>query len=430
MNRLNYFNPYQSKTGEHEDQLTRAYLVLLKHSGHAFFTFVEYCRSKHKTSGNEEPISIIDFLEQDWEIETQQGNPEINTKYLLSVLITDSQIKTAGSIVQPSERNARYDGIITFGSNLTMIIENKPSSRNVWFDQLNPSKQNLAEGINVYSNHALLEWKEIIKQLNHLKTVPTISGYEKIMIDDFLDFIDDKFPRLNPYDSFYQCKRSKELLNRRIENLLKAIASDENLVKCHHGRSLSYYIQTPYGEVERICLGLSGDGNESSITLALCFGDSQRQASLFYKSSPNISHLQNTKWRVSPNFHVAFMTSNLVRFESEDSGHYLQFWKDNVEEIHQQKREDVPKYLKWLVNEKVIDMPKEAKDKLKKMFYDTAMQTLNICPGFELNYTFNISEAEELDKSDKLKFILAEKIKEGLKVVGREGHEFLEMKGT
>ena len=282
MNRLNYFNPYQSKTGEHEDQLTRAYLVLLKHSGHAFFTFVEYCRSKHKTSGNEEPISIIDFLEQDWEIETQQGNPEINTKYLLSVLITDSQIKTAGSIVQPSERNARYDGIITFGSNLTMIIENKPSSRNVWFDQLNPSKQNLAEGINVYSNHALLEWKEIIKQLNHLKTVPTISGYEKIMIDDFLDFIDDKFPRLNPYDSFYQCKRSKELLNRRIENLLKAIASDENLVKCHHGRSLSYYIQTPYGEVERICLGLSGDGNESSITLALCFVGLQLQASLFY----------------------------------------------------------------------------------------------------------------------------------------------------
>ena len=424
MNRLNYFNPYQSKTGEHEDQLTRAYLVLLKHSGHAFFTFVEYCRSRHKTSGNEEPISIIDFLEQGWEIETQQGNPEINTKYLLSILITDSQIKTAGSSVQPSERNARYDGIITSGSNLTMIIENKPRSRNVWFDQLNPSKQNLAEGINVYSNPALLEWKEIIKQLNHLKTVPTISGYETIMIDDFLDFIDDKFPHLNPYDSFYQCKRDKRLLNRRIENLLKAISSKENLVKCHHG-PLSYYIQTPYHEVERVCLGLSGEGNESLINLVLCFGDSQRQASAFYKSNPNTSHLQNTKWKVLPNFHVAFMTTNLVRFESEDSEQYLQFWQDNVKEIYQQKRRDVPKYLKWLVDEKVINMPKEAEERLKKMFYDTAMQTLNICPGFELNYTFNISEAEELDKSGKLKFILAEKIKEGLKVVGRDGHEFL-----
>ena len=344
---------------------------------------------------------------------------------MLSILITDSQIKTAGSSVQPSERNARYDGIITYGSNLTMVIENKPRSGNVWFDQLNPAQQNLADDTIVYSNPAVLEWKEIIKQLNHLKTVSTISGYEGIMIEDFLDYIDDNFPHLNPYDSFHQCKRNKELLNRRIENLLKAISSDENLVKCHHGHFFSYYIQTPYREIERICLGLSGEGNESLINLDLCFGDSQRQASSFYKSNPNISHLQNTKWRVSPNFHVSFMTSNLVRFESEDSEHYLQFWKDNVKEIHQQKKEDVPKYLKWLVDEKVITMPKEAEEKLKKMFYDTVMQTLNICPGFELNYTFNISEAEELDKSGELKVILAEKIKEGLKVVGLDGHEFL-----
>jgi hypothetical protein len=119
------------------------------------------------------------------------------------------------------------------------------------------------------------------------------------------------------------------------------------------------------------------------------------------------------------------MTTNLVRFESEDSEHYLQFWQDNVEEIHQQKKGDVTKFVKSLVDAKVINMPKEAEERLKKMFYDTAMQTLNICPGFELNFTFNISEAEELDKSGKLKFILAEKIKEGLKVVGRDGHEFV-----
>jgi hypothetical protein len=39
-----------------------------------------------------------------------------------------------------------------------------------------------------------------------------------------------------------------------------------------------------------------------------------------------------------------------------------------------------------------------------------------------LNFTFNISEAEELDK---LKFILAEKIREGLKVVELDGNEVL-----
>ena len=243
MNRLNYFNPYDSKAGSHEDQLTRAYLVILKHSSHAFFTFVEYCRSKHTTVSNEKPVSINNFLEHGWEIETQKGNPEINTDYLLSILITDSEVKTSDSGIQSSERNARYDGIITFGSNLTMVIENKPRSGNVWFGQLNPSRQNLAEDTIVYSSPIVLEWKEIIKQLNHLLMLPTMSGNERIMIEDFLSFVDENFPHLNPYDSLHQCKGNAELISRRIYNLLKSIALDESKIKYHRG--WGYYMETP-----------------------------------------------------------------------------------------------------------------------------------------------------------------------------------------
>lgn len=424
MNRLNYFNPYESKKGHHEDQLTRAYLVLLKHSSHAFFTFLEYVRSKHKTSGNEKPISIIDFLEQSWEIKTQKGNPEINTDYLLSILITDSSVTTADSSIQPSERNARYDGIITFGNNLTMVIEVKPHSGNVRFGQLNPSLQNLAEDTIVYSNPVVLEWKEIIKQLHHLLEVPTISGYEKIMITDFFSFIDENAPRLNPYDSLYQCKGNTELLTRRINNLLKAISLDESKVMIYH-RSWGHYIQTPYHQIKQIGLILNQNEKEYSIDLCLYFGDTQKYAISFYNSNPKISHLKKSEWDCNPNFHVSYMTSGLVGFPSDDGEHYLRFWKDNVEKIRQQKRADVPKFLKWLVGEKVINITKEAEEQLDKKFYKTAMPTLNICPGFRIIFTVNSSDAEELDKSDKLKVVLAEKIKEGLKVVGLDGKDIL-----
>jgi hypothetical protein len=214
----------------------------------------------------------------------------------------------------------------------------------------------------------------------------------------------------------------KELVNKRIENLLKSISLDETKVKPYR-RGLSYYIQTTYPAIERICLPSNEEGNE--ITLVLCFGDSPRQAKAFYNSKINIGHLDKTEWEKWPNFHVSFMDSNLVRFESEDSEHYLQFWKENIENIRQQKRGDVKKYLQWLIDAKVITMTKDAKQQLREKFYNTERQTLNICPGFELNYTFNISKAEELDKSGKLKFILAEKIKEGLKVVGLDGREIL-----
>jgi hypothetical protein len=53
------------------------------------------------------------------------------------------------------------------------------------------------------------------------------------------------------------------------------------------------------------------------------------------------------------------------------------------------------------------------------------MQSLNICPGLGLIYTFTSSEAEELDKNGKLKFIISEKIRDGLKVVGLDGNKLL-----
>jgi hypothetical protein len=423
MERLNYFHPYQSKAGSHEDQLTRAYLVLLKHSSHAFFTFFEYCRSRHKTSGSERAISLIELLESGWELRTQQGNPTINTAFLLSVLITDVVLQPAKSGIHSSERNARYDGLLTFGSTLTMVIENKPRSGNVWFEQLNPSRQNLADDTIVYSNPAVLEWKEIIKHLNHLLTVPTVAGYEKLMIEDFLSYIDENFSALNPYDNLYQCKGNKELIQRRIHHLLQEIALDDSKVNYHKG--WGYYIQTPYEQIQQIGLIQTQDDKEQSLELSLYFGDSQRQAIAFYKSTPSIEHLKEANWRYWPNFHVSFMTSNLVWFQSEDDDIYLQYWRDNVDEIYQRRRSEVEPYLKHLVEKRVITMTKQTEEQLEERFYKTAMQTLNICPGFAFTFTYKLAQAIELDRHGQLKRSLSETIKEGLKVVGLDGNELL-----
>ncbi len=206
---------------------------------------------------------------------------------LLSVLITDEKLKRKeDSKIKPSERNARYDGIITFGHNLTIIIENKPHSTEVWQGQLHPSKKNLSEVVSIYSKPVCLEWKEIIRQLNHLLNVPTLSGYEKMMIDDFLSYIDQEFPLLNPFDNFHLCKGNHVLIKRRIENLLKSIVKDENRVQYHQG--WGYYIETTYEAIRKIGL-IYNDGlseNEWSLELCLYYADTQSQAKAFYTASP------------------------------------------------------------------------------------------------------------------------------------------------
>ena len=422
MDRLNYFNSYQSKEDWHEDKLTRAYLVLLKHSFHAFATFFDYCRSKQELLNDEKQFFLPELLEEGWDIETQKGNPEINTNWLLSVLITDVAMEASESAINPDERNARYDGIISFGSSLTLIIENKPRSGSVWVGQLNPSKENLSDDTLVYKKPALLEWKEILRHLNHLTELPTISGYEKIMIEDFLDYVNTHFAYLNPYDRLDMCKGNQELIERRISNLLKSIVKDESIVKYHHG--WGYVIMTSYQEISQIGLVLEKDANGWWLDLNLFFGDTQRQAASFYSANPVIDHLNNN-WELRPNFHVAYQRSNLVWFKSVDPGMYIEFWKNNVNKIYQHKKEDVPKYLDWLQSENVIEMDNDSREKLDKKFYNTAMPVLNICPGFGVIYTIPANEAEELDKKEKLAKLLADAINEGLKIIGRNGSEFL-----
>jgi hypothetical protein len=330
MDRLNYFNPYKSKEAQHEDQLTRAYLVLLKHSSHAFFTFFEYCRDKLELKNEEQPLSFLEYIDNDWTIDTQRSNPKIETDYLLSVLITDENIKNDSS-VSPSDRNAVYDGIITFGSKLTMIIENKPKSGNVWFDQLNPSKENLSKETTTYENTVVLEWKEIIKHLNSLLSVSTISGYEKIMINDFLSFVDERFAFLNPYDNFSLCKDVESLLKRRIKNFLESIVCDS--IAIDYNTRWGYYINVPFESIKQIGLilkiGETEKKDEKNWRLELClyFGETQTQAKSFYSSAPDISKLKMLNdWKLFTNFHVAFRSQDLVWFKSGvDIDEYIEY---------------------------------------------------------------------------------------------------------
>jgi len=429
MNRLNYFNPYQSISDTHEDHLTRAYLVLLKHSFHAFSIFFEYCKHSHTidSSKEEKPILLYPLLENGWDISTQVGNPVITTERVLSVLITDTALGK-NSNTTPSERNARYDGIITFGTQLTIIIENKPRSGNVWLEQLNPSRDGLSEDAKIYSHASQLEWKAIIRQLNDLLTVPTITGYEKMLIEDFLALIDQNYPYLNPYDSFHLCKGYAELIQRRIQNILKALVVNEDIIKYHNG--WGFYIETPYAEIRKIGLIYNSDEAEKDwwLELSLYFGDTQKQSIALYQSSPTLDHLSDNWWCIS-NFHFAYQSTNLVWLRNKnDIKNYINFWQANMNKIQQQKKERMPAYIQWLKDENVVPILPKDEDILKEKFYNTGIPTLNICPGFGAVYEIESKDAEIFDRKGILKQILLDRIKEGLKIIGKDGSEFLKLR--
>ncbi|MCY6411387.1 hypothetical protein QTA56_04425 [Acinetobacter sp. VNH17] len=426
MERLNCFNTYMSKDSSHEDQLTRAYLILLKYSFHVFSSFINYVEQENN---NEYNINLLNLLNDiDWNFETQKGNPSIETNFLGSILITDEK-PTSNFTVQSTKRNARYDGLISFGSQLTLIIENKPNSDHIWFSQLNPSKENLAEETKVLQKPIILEWKKIIKNLNTLLTFETLNGPEKMMINDFLNYIDHNFPKLNPYDSFKLCKSSHKLLERRIFNILKEIAIDENMVKYHNG--WGYYIETPSNlhSIQKIGLILDQDSKGWDINLSLYFGDTQSQAKSFYSKNPDFSKVTNSKWSDHPNFHFGFMTSNLVWFKTPknqlDSKSYIQFWKENKNLIRQHARSEIHDLVSYLVNEKIIIIDENKQTELNNEFFGTKRQTLNICPGFGIISTLDSVYCEKNDNDTYLLKDITQRIQQGLSIINYDVTSFI-----
>ena len=431
MNHLNYFHPYISKSPHHEDQLTRAYLVLLRYSFHCAVSFYDYCLKETDSIRNENNISetlpyLNELLQCDWIFETQKRNPHIISNLLISVLITDDYIeKLQTTSVIPSERNACYDGIISIGNEMTFIIEVKPRSQNVWFNQLSPSRENLSDDTTVFPKPIILQWKEIIKNLNSLNNFPTISSQEKMMINDFLEFVDDLFPALNPYDSFELCKNNEGLLERRIENVLKSITKDESKVSYHRGWGNIIRVHEDFDEIYQIGLISQYNHDDYSWYLDLCFSfaDIVNQARAFYKRTIQWENLQASGWLIKPNFHVAFRSQGLVWFQSNEIQKYIDYWKNNFNEIRQYQRSEVEPALTRLNDNLIINYEESRKVLMDGKFFNKNMSKLNFCPGFSIIFQINSASAIKMDNEKKFGEFIKERIIEAFSLIDYKAND-------
>jgi hypothetical protein len=396
---LNYFEPYQSKTSSHEDQLTRAYLVVLRYSPSAFLMFYDYVRRTVLETANEKKISIeeipaisaLTLNKASFRTQVRSLKDVLEAGFLISVLVTDEKI-TMKNEVAGIERGACYDGVISVGDT-TLVIENKPRSYNVWEEQLSPSIKDI-KGLNVFKIAAVLEWKQIIAGLNELNKMESLGGAEELLIEDFLQFVDRNFTYLNPFTSFSICK-DEDALRKRCVSIMEELY--EGQVEHHRGWKDS--IRLEERSIKEIALSPSMNQDSSwEILLEMYPGDTMNQAREFHRNA-NIKHLLKLKesgWEIAPHMHYSFRASNLVWSSVGMSlEEYLAFWKKESETLNQVKRADFSKL--FVQHEKLKLISKEDKEKLEAEFIETKRQTINICPGVKIKYKWPKLKATELD---------------------------------
>lgn len=418
---LNIFNSYKNKSNNHEDELTRSFLVILKNIPIVQVMFFEMIR-REMAEFNIDSIANGDLGVEEVYTQLSSSNKIFKSnllegRTLLSIIISDDKLKSLAK-VQNDNRQARYDGVILCNPSWLFIIENKPSKDNIWLRQLNPSIPDDID-VSIIDKPCCLSWRKIIKGLNSIIQNKMVWGLERTMIEDFIEYVDNEYSWINPYTTFGVCKDDLYLLNRRCISVMACcdIKGVSTEVKYHRG--WKYYVESGKNTIKKIALDANKAVSGWTIDLWMYAGDTMNSARETFEKLDidKLLHLQDQGFEVSNNFHISYRSSNLLWFEGNLSVEdYLKFWKKEYKSLRQVKREEFNKLFNNLEKNQII-VPEDRsiiQEKILNKNYDK----LNICPGFLLKYSWDSKTAITLDKCNKFVEDFNKKVITAFSVVG------------
>lgn len=421
LDHLNIFNSYKNKENHHEDELTRIFLTLVKNIPAVQMLFFELIRKELSNLPSDEQIPSISLGELVVQsVHTQVGNSnamfsELEDYKVVSVVISDDRLNDTSSI-NNTDRNARYDGVIFANPGWLFIIENKPLRYNIWLDQLNPS---LKVGAQIIKQPCALSWRDVIERLNTLIINGILTGLELQLVEDFLEFVDEEFSYINPYTQFGVCKGNSYLLNKRCVDLLNQFIIDGEQAEVNYHRGWKHYANSNRKTVKQIAMDAQVDGEDWKVTLFLYAGDTMASAKYTFSQLQyeKLMKLKEHGFSLWPNFHLSFRSSNLfwangkITFEA-----YVDYWLKNASNLKQIKRDQFNEHFSEF--EKVGLTSEEDRSIMKEKLLDKNYQTLNICPGMGITYTWSSKDAIELDKRQQFLPDLKEKIRLAFEALG------------
>ncbi len=379
MDHLNYFHPYKGKKEDWEDSLTRALLILVKYVPMVQQMVLELIREKPLVGGCEPEYLVPQYTAGEFDV----------------------------------DREAIYDGVLSLGEEVTVIIEDKPEAGNVWREQLNPSRSSL-EGTEIkpVGQPVCLTWSVIVERLNILVAREVLSYAERRLIEDFFEFIDasTRFGDLRPYKTFGMCKMRPGLLAKRCRSVLETLGN----VMYHRG--WMYYLECDKHAICRM-IGLSANVESTSpkITVELHPGATVSQAISLLRDI-NVERLrecESSGWELAANCHFSDSRQQFFWGRTTlDIWKYIERWKDYENMDRQFKRSEMnfASLLKGYRNEGLLS--DENLRELDGLLINSGRNVLRVIPGLSLYHHWPLADAVALDDRGVFSRVVNEKIEQ------------------
>lgn len=399
---LSIFRPYE-RVAKHEDQLTRAALIVLKlvPLAHEAFLDLAKCKSLSALPRPRFDMQTEKLVPLGTEVEDQEVSE------LVSVFLGPHEDLT--DTVKPdlaSERRARYDGIIQYGSDLLVVIESKLYATASHQQALKINTGGLSHA-NTKTRLAPVRWQELLDRWWNLTELGVLGPAEAEILSDFFDNAEENFGDLLPYTDLERCGDNRARRARRLKAILEKateFSAEVRDVSGHAG------VKFPAKVVafDRVSLYIEGDNLVFSVWPAELapqykhvYSDSKRAEAL-------IALTQDPAWRVAANLHLAYWRSSAPqRWYPErhlDGPDYIRQWVKDFQDHRagRRPREDInsPDFRNWLVGRKYAT-ESEMED-LDEWAEKLPMDKFDIRPSIQVTHSWHLAEALVKDRSDQL----------------------------
>jgi len=398
---LSIFRPYQ-RDAKHEDQLTRAALIVLKLVPLAHEAFLDLCECK--------PLSVLPSPEFDMQTEklvllgVEAAEAEISE--LVSVFLAPHEhAAQTADLDLSSERRARYDGVIQYGWELLVVIESKLYANSSEEQALKINTGGLAHQSKRYVH---VRWQDLLDRWWNLTERSVLGPGEAGVLSDFFDNAEENFGDLLPYTDLERCGDNPGRRVRRLRTILENATGFPAEINKASGSADVKFPDKRVIAFDRINLHITSDRLILSAWPAELTPQYKRVYSDAGRVDALISLADESAWELHPNIHLAYWRSSGSQrwypARQLSGPEYLKQWIEDFEakRAGRRPRKDITDkgFRQWLIERKYASQG-EMTD-LDEWAEKLPLDKFDIRPSVQVSRSWPWHEAVVLDGTGQL----------------------------
>jgi hypothetical protein len=415
---LNVFEPYRELASHHEDQLTRAAMIVLRMVPLARETLL---RAIGEGSQSGLPECSLDMQATHVVSPDAAGGERAPARgRLVSVFLTpDIEPFALSEEVTETDRGQRFDGVLRFDPELVVVVESKVCARWARRDGHRAARLNLGGARFGEQRTCLLPWHDLLESWMRLIELDVLSPAERELVGDMLDYAHRDFAHLLPFGSLRRAGNDPTRRYRRLRSLLTQATG----VTPERGQFVHVRLDNALGVIsfQRAALALEGD----ELLLHVWPGELKHQAEHLYTEDRalRLSRLAvpGSPWTVEPQpllgYRNAPVRSRVYLTCTLDAVAYAQRWQgEDWAQVGAHHHNYVMSELwPWLLarghaSESDLGAVRAFSDSLGRRF-------AHLRPAMHASRTWALEEAEELDEDGRLAAQIRAAVSEVLSVL-------------